>query len=76
MKENSCTARPTGKYLRMPSAGRTNSESGPRAVIVVPCFNHGRFVADAVRSSLRQEGARTRVVIVNDGSTDVESAPE
>lgn len=38
--------------------------------MVVPCFNHGRFVADAVRSALRQEGADIRVVVVDDGSTD------
>lgn len=37
---------------------------------VIPCFNHGRFVADAVRSALGQEDVPTEVVIVNDGSTD------
>lgn len=41
-----------------------------RATVVIPCFNHGRFVADAVRSALDQRGAETRVIIVNDGSTD------
>lgn len=46
----------------------------PRAVVVVPCFNHGRFVADAVRSALAQADAETRVVVVNDGSTDETSA--
>jgi len=38
--------------------------------VIVPCFNHGRFVADAVRSALAQEGAEVRVVVVDDGSTD------
>ena len=42
----------------------------PRATIVIPCFNHGRFVADAVRSVLAQTDALVRIVIVNDGSTD------
>jgi glycosyltransferase involved in cell wall biosynthesis len=42
----------------------------PRVHIVIPCFNHGRFVADAVRSCLKQDASEIRVVIVNDGSTD------
>lgn len=42
----------------------------PRAVVVVPCFNQGRFVAEAVKSCLAQHGASVRVVVVNDGSTD------
>ena len=38
--------------------------------VLVPCFNHGQFVADAVRSALAQAGADVRIVIVDDGSTD------
>jgi glycosyltransferase involved in cell wall biosynthesis len=38
--------------------------------IVIPCFNYGRFVRDAVKSALAQEQADVRIVIVNDGSTD------
>ena len=41
-----------------------------RVVFVVPCFNHGTFVEEAVRSALGQEGADIRVVVVDDGSTD------
>jgi glycosyltransferase involved in cell wall biosynthesis len=37
---------------------------------IIPCFNHGRFVQQAVASCLAQEGADARVVVVNDGSTD------
>lgn len=44
-----------------------------RATVVIPCFNHGRFVADAVRSALEQTDAQTRVVVVNDGSTDADT---
>jgi glycosyltransferase involved in cell wall biosynthesis len=42
----------------------------PRVTFVIPCFNHGRFVADAVVSCLRQSGCDARIVVVDDGSTD------
>lgn len=42
----------------------------PRATVVIPCFNHGRFVADAVRSAIAQTDADVRVVVIDDGSTD------
>lgn len=42
----------------------------PSAHVIIPCFNHGRFIIDAVRSALNQPGARTRVIVVDDGSTD------
>ncbi len=42
----------------------------PSVTFIIPCYNHGRFVADAVTSCLAQTGCRVRVVVVNDGSTD------
>jgi glycosyltransferase involved in cell wall biosynthesis len=42
----------------------------PTATVVIPCFNHGRFVRQAVDSALNQKEADIRVVVVNDGSTD------
>lgn len=42
----------------------------PRATVIIPCFNHGRFVADAVASALAQEDAEVRVIVVDDGSDD------
>lgn len=42
----------------------------PTATFVIPCFNHGRFVAKAVESALGQIDADTHVVVVDDGSTD------
>lgn len=46
------------------------SVPAPQVGVVIPCFNHGRFVADAVRSALVQVHADVRVVVVNDGSND------
>ena len=42
----------------------------PSVTFVIPCFNHGAFVADAVASALAQHDADTRAVVVNDGSDD------
>ena len=48
----------------------------PTATIVIPCFNHGRFVGEAVASCLAQVDADVRVVVVNDGSTDEMTADQ
>ncbi|MCC6661084.1 MAG: glycosyltransferase family 2 protein [Phycisphaerales bacterium] len=40
----------------------------PAVTFVIPCHNHGRFVAAAVGSALAQAGADVRVVVVDDGS--------
>lgn len=42
----------------------------PSVSFVIPCFNHGRFVAEAVRSCLNQVDASVKVVVVDDGSDD------
>lgn len=47
--------------------------ANPAATIVIPCHNHGRFVADAVDSCLAQRDATVRVAVVDDGSNDGES---
>lgn len=44
--------------------------SDPRVDIVVPCFNQGRFLAEAVTSALDQTYGSIGVVVVDDGSTD------
>lgn len=66
-----------------PKDGGTSAQPGglgPRPVgtdgpvrvgFVIPCFNHGRFIAEAARSCLEQEGmVDGRVVVVDDGSND------
>ncbi len=44
--------------------------SQPAATVIIPCFNHGRFVRQAVESALAQREAQVRVIVVNDGSND------
>ncbi|WP_243371811.1 glycosyltransferase family A protein [Geotalea sp. SG265] len=41
--------------------------------VVIPCFNHGRYLAEAVDSALDQTYEDLEVVVVNDGSTDPET---
>jgi glycosyltransferase involved in cell wall biosynthesis len=46
----------------------------PSVRVVIPCFNHGRFVREAVESARAQEDAEVEIVVVDDGSDDGESA--
>jgi glycosyltransferase involved in cell wall biosynthesis len=41
----------------------------PLVSVVVPCFNHGRFLGDAL-ASIGSPRTRTEIVVVDDGSTD------
>jgi glycosyltransferase involved in cell wall biosynthesis len=41
-----------------------------KMTIVICNYNHARFLADAIDSSLSQDYAETRVLVIDDGSTD------
>jgi glycosyltransferase involved in cell wall biosynthesis len=43
------------------------------ASVVIPCFNYGRFVREAVDSALSQTVCSLEVIVVDDGSTDPET---
>lgn len=45
-------------------------ERSPRVSVVVPCYNYGRFVTEAVDSILAQTFRDYEVIVVDDGSTD------
>jgi hypothetical protein len=53
-----------------PRARLDGPPSLPRVSVVVPCFQHGRHLAEAVESVLAQAGVVVDVTIVDDGSTD------
>jgi glycosyltransferase involved in cell wall biosynthesis len=44
----------------------------PLVSIVIPCYNHGAFLAEAL-ASIGTPHARTEIVVVDDGSTDCTS---
>ncbi|MFE4195029.1 glycosyltransferase family 2 protein [Paenarthrobacter sp. NPDC056912] len=44
--------------------------SRPSVSVVVPCYNYGRYLPDAVASALTQEGVNVEVIVVDDASTD------
>ncbi len=47
--------------------------SPPTVAVVVPCFNHGAFLRDALDSIRAQTHSQIETVIVDDGSTDAET---
>jgi cellulose synthase/poly-beta-1,6-N-acetylglucosamine synthase-like glycosyltransferase len=54
--------------MRVTRAGK--GPGGAEVTAVIPCYNYGHFLPQAVNSVLDQSGVRTRVVIVDDCSTD------
>lgn len=42
----------------------------PLVSVIIPCFNHGKFLADAIKSVLEQRYSPIEIIIVNDGSSD------
>jgi glycosyltransferase involved in cell wall biosynthesis len=41
-----------------------------RTSVVIPCYNTGRFIAEAIRSAWDQTRAPLEVIVVDDGSSD------
>lgn len=44
--------------------------SGPLVSVLLPCYNDGAWIDDAIESVRRQTYSRFEIVVVNDGSTD------
>lgn len=68
------TRREASGHERAGTAGSVGSKpSGarpPTVDVIVPCFNYGHFLEDCVASVLAQEGVETRVLVIDDRSTD------
>ncbi|MEA2665389.1 MAG: hypothetical protein QOI11_2333, partial [Candidatus Eremiobacteraeota bacterium] len=50
------------------------SAGAPTVSVMIPNYNYGRFVCDAVRSALAQTGVDVEVCVVDNASTDDSAA--
>lgn len=57
----------------LPPGLNWRSGAPPRVTVVIPCFNYGRYVGEAVDSALAQRWENLDVVVVDGGSTDGET---
>jgi glycosyltransferase involved in cell wall biosynthesis len=62
---------PDGRIALVPAS--PNHAAGPLVSVVIPCFNYGRFVREALESVRAQTIAPVETIIVDDGSTDPET---
>ena len=44
--------------------------ANPKVSVIIPCFNYGQYLAEAISSALAQSHAPHQIIVINDGSTD------
>ena len=48
----------------------SSETSKPLISVIIPCYNHGRFLAEAIGSIQKQDYDKIEIFVVDDGSTD------
>ena len=59
-----------GRVAVLPVAGGQVSSGRPTVAVIVPTYNHARFLAAAIRSITAQSQPADEILVVDDGSQD------
>ena len=59
-----------GRFTALPVAGGQVSSGRPTVAVIVPTYNHARFLAAAIRSITAQSQPADEILVVDDGSQD------
>src|SRR5260221_11852241 len=59
----------------LPAPARARFRAGARVSVVIPCYNQGEYILDAVASVEAAAGERHELIIVDAGSDDQTTPP-